>query len=83
MSSVFSGSMCLPPEQEAIRAKCFHPSGDFAPFLDLALDSSVPHRFQEIARKYPDSVTIETATENVTFRELLSSPEFRDYAAAA
>jgi amino acid adenylation domain-containing protein len=60
----------LPPEQEAIRAKCFHPSGVFTPFPDITLDYSVPHRFQEIARIYPDRVAIETSKEKITFGEL-------------
>jgi len=60
----------LPPEQEAIRTKCFHPSGVFTPFPDIALDYSVPHRFEEIVRKYPDRMAIETSTQKITFNEL-------------
>ena len=62
--------MKLPPEQESIRAKCFHPSGVFAPFSETALGYSVPHRFEEIVLKYPDRVAVETSTQQITYSEL-------------
>ena len=42
----------LPPEQEAIRAKCFHPSGTFVEFLKEEIEQSIPERFEKIVRKY-------------------------------
>lgn len=60
----------LPSEQEAIRTKCFHPSGVFTPFPELALDYSVPDRFDEVVHKYPDRIAIETVTQKITYAEL-------------
>jgi hypothetical protein len=38
-----------PPEQEAIRAKCFHPSGIFVDFAKEEIEQSIPERFEKIA----------------------------------
>jgi non-ribosomal peptide synthetase component F len=62
--------MPLPPEQEAIRARCFHPSGVFTRFSETALDYSVPRRFEEIVRKYPDRMAVETSTQKITYNDL-------------
>jgi hypothetical protein len=39
----------LPPEQEAIRAKCFHPTGTFVEFSRAEIEQSIPKRFAQIA----------------------------------
>jgi hypothetical protein len=41
----------LPPEQQAIRDKCFHPSGTFAEFPIEDLETSIPARFEKIVQK--------------------------------
>jgi hypothetical protein len=38
-----------PPEQEAMRAKCFHPTGTFVEFKKEELEQSVSQRFEKIA----------------------------------
>jgi amino acid adenylation domain-containing protein len=48
--------MKLPPEQEAIRAKCFHPSGTFVEFPIEDVETSIPARFEKIVRTYPDRI---------------------------
>lgn len=45
--------MKLPPEQEAIRAKCFHPSRQFVEFTKEQIEQSIAMRFREIAHRYP------------------------------
>ena len=40
--------MNLPPEQEAIRARCFHPSGTFVEFPIEDVETSIPARFEKI-----------------------------------
>lgn len=40
----------LPPEQEAIRAKCFHPSGTVVEFPIEDVETSIPARFEKIVR---------------------------------
>jgi len=60
----------LPREQEAIRAKCFHPSGNFVEFADTEIEQSVPERFEKIARMYPDRVAVKTKNLLLTYAEL-------------
>ena len=38
--------MRLPPEQETIRAKCFHPRGTFVEFPEEDVETSIPARFE-------------------------------------
>ena len=49
-----SNSRPLPPEQEAIQAKCFHPTGRFVEFTKDEVDQSIPGRFEQIVAKSPD-----------------------------
>jgi hypothetical protein len=35
----------LPPEQQAIRDKCFHPTGAFVEFKKEGIEQSIPERF--------------------------------------
>jgi len=37
----------LPPEQEAIRAKCVHPTGTFVEFPIEDVETSIPARFEK------------------------------------
>jgi hypothetical protein len=41
----------LPPEQEAIRAKCFHPTGKFVEFLKEEVEQSIPEQFEKMPAK--------------------------------
>jgi hypothetical protein len=60
----------LPPEQEAILNKCFHPSGRFIDFSREKFERSIPERFEKIVKLYPDNIAIETYHEKVTYAEL-------------
>jgi len=60
----------LPPEQEAIQAKCMHPSGRFVEFPKEQIEQSIPERFEKIVRQYPDRPALKTATESVTYAAL-------------
>ena len=60
----------LPPEQEAIRAKCFHPNGTFIEFKKEDIEQSIPDRFEEQVRKYPDRIAIKAGSEQLTYQEL-------------
>jgi amino acid adenylation domain-containing protein len=62
--------MELPLEQQAIRARCFHPSGRFVefPLEDLAL--SIPARFEKIAAQYPDRAAVRVSDQTLTYRNL-------------
>ena len=60
----------LPPEQEAIRAKCFHPSGTFVEFTKEEIEQSIPERFEKIAQMYPDRIAVKEIDHIVTYAEL-------------
>jgi len=60
----------LPPEQEAIREKCFHPTGQFVEFKKEEIERSIPDRFEKIVRMYPDRVAVKEADHLVTYAEL-------------
>ena len=60
----------LPPEQEAIRAKCFHPSGTFVEFKKEEIEQSIPERFEKVVGKYPDRLAVKLVDRSYTFDEL-------------
>ena len=60
----------LPPEQEAIRAKCFHPSGAFVEFTKDEIEQSIPERFEKVVLRYPDRVAVESAKHQLTYDAL-------------
>ena len=60
----------LPPEQEAIRAKCFQPSGEFEEFPKEDLEKSIPDRFEKIVKQYPDRIAVNAGSQAVTYAEL-------------
>ena len=60
----------IPPEQQAIRAKCFHSSGTFNEFAREELESSVPKRFEQIVRLYPGNIAVKTADQSLTYAQL-------------
>jgi non-ribosomal peptide synthetase component F/acyl carrier protein len=60
----------FPPEQEAIRAKCFHPSGQFEEFSYEDIEKSIPERFEKIVQRYPDRIAVRTSDQTLTYREL-------------
>jgi len=70
MSDSLERSFKLPPEQEAIRAKCFHPSGTFVEFTKEEIEQSIPERFEKIARQYPNRIAINVKDQLLTYDEL-------------
>jgi non-ribosomal peptide synthetase component F/acyl carrier protein len=63
----------LPPEQEAIRAKCFHPTGTFVEFAKEEIEQSIPERFEKIVRRYPDRIAIKMEGSALTYDSLNKS----------
>jgi amino acid adenylation domain-containing protein len=59
-----------PPEQEAIKDKCVHPTGSFVEFSKEEVEQSIPDRFEKIVRQYPDRIAVKTRDEVVTYSEL-------------
>jgi acyl-coenzyme A synthetase/AMP-(fatty) acid ligase/acyl carrier protein len=60
----------LPPEQRAIRAKCFHPSGDFVEFKKEEIEQSIPERFEKIVRVFPDHMAVKSKNQTLTYGQL-------------
>ena len=59
-----------PPEQQAIREKCYHPSGTFVEFPLEDVEASIPERFEKIVRLYPDRIAVKSMHEQLTYSEL-------------
>lgn len=60
----------LPPDQEVIRAKCFHPSGSFIRFAPAELEQAIPERFAQQVRRYPDRLAVKTKHQSLTYQAL-------------
>ena len=63
----------LPPDQQAIRAKCFHPVGTFVEFEREELNQSIPARFEKIVAQYPHRLAMKMGDRALTYRELNSA----------
>ena len=60
----------LPAEQLAIRAKCFHPTGEFIEFEIGEVEQSIPDRFEKIVRRFPNRVAVKTRNSTWTYDDL-------------
>jgi non-ribosomal peptide synthetase component F len=63
-------STIVPLEQQAIRAKCVHPTGTFNPFPAAAIEQSIPVRFEQQVRMAPDRIAVKTSRRPITYDEL-------------
>ena len=70
MSDSFKDDLKLPPEQQEIRDKCFHPSGTCVEFPKEEIEQSIPDRFEKIVSQYPNQSAINVGTQVVTYSEL-------------
>ncbi len=70
MSDSLEQGFQLPPEQQAIRDKCFHPSGTFVEFPIEEIETSITERFEKIVRMYPDRFAVAMDDERMTYEAL-------------
>jgi amino acid adenylation domain-containing protein len=70
MSDLPKMASTLPLEQQAIRAKCFHPTGTFVKFPKEDVEKSLPERFEKIVQMYPDRLAVKMGEQSVTYSEL-------------
>ena len=56
--------------QQAILARCYHPSGTFIRFEKEELERSIPSRFERQVRANPDQIAIKTRSDELTYHEL-------------
>jgi amino acid adenylation domain-containing protein len=57
----------LPPDQQCIRERCYHPTGTFIPFPQEALEQSIPERFEQLVRLYPDRLAVRNKQHALTY----------------
>lgn len=60
----------LPPEQQAIRDRCFHPTGTFIDFKKEEIEQSIPDRFEQQVRLYPHRLAVKSRNHTLTYAEL-------------
>ena len=70
MSDLFKHGFELPPQQQAIRDKCFYPSGTFVEFPKEDVDKSIPERFEKMVRMHPNRTAVKTKERQFTYDEL-------------
>ena len=70
MTAHCNTSANLPVEQRAIRSRCFHPSGTFVAFGAEEIERSIPERFEQMVRKYPERIAVKTPDQVLTYAEL-------------
>src|SRR6186713_291206 len=63
--------MKLPPEQDAIRVKCFIASGTLVEFPMEDVETSIPARFEKIVKLHPNRISVKTSDHTgPTYAEL-------------
>jgi amino acid adenylation domain-containing protein len=70
MSHHLTTRLQLAAEQEAIRAKCFHPTGTFVEFEKEEVDQSIPQRFEKIVGAFPDRIAVKSLGQALTYDAL-------------
>ena len=56
--------------QQALIAKCFHPSGNFIELKREEIEQSIPARFEQVVLKYRDRIAVKTGDRSLTYNEL-------------
>jgi amino acid adenylation domain-containing protein len=75
--------MELPLEQQAIRAKCFHPSGRVTEFPREDAEQSIPARFEKIAAQYGYRTAVKKDDQALTYQDLNQAANRLAYAILA
>ena len=66
----FSTTMVNYDPQQAIKARCFHPSGSFVEYRKEEVEQSIPDRFEKIVHQNPNQIAVKTANRTLTYDEL-------------
>ena len=70
MTDLSRRSTGLPLQQQAIRDKCFHPTGTFIEFKKEEIEQSIPDRFEEQVRLHPGHLALKAGNHRMTYDEL-------------
>lgn len=65
--------MGIPAWQQAIRDKCNHASGTFIEFRQEDIERSIPERFEQMVRMYPERLAVKTSSHQLTYEGLNSA----------
>ena len=64
------GQPSLPPYQQTLQARCFHPTGPFTAFRKEEIEQSIPERFEDQVRRHSQRLAIKTKEHELTYYEL-------------
>ena len=70
MTNLSKFATTLPPEQEAIRARCFHPTKAFVEFTKEETEQSISERFEKIVRLHPQRLALKLGDEALSYEAL-------------
>ena len=60
----------IPERQQAIRDRCYHPLGAVMAFDKEHIEQSIPARFEQVVRQYPDRLATQTKGQKLTYDAL-------------
>jgi non-ribosomal peptide synthetase component F len=60
----------LPSQQQAIYERCFHPAGTFVEFEREEIEQSIPAKFEQQVRRFPERLAIKSGAQELTYDEL-------------
>ena len=70
MSDLSRHAVEIPWQQQAIRDKCFHPTGMFIEFKKEEIEQSIPDRFEKQVGKYPERLAVKSKDDELTYAAL-------------
>jgi len=68
--SAFSNVVSLPAQQEALLARCYHPTEPFIEFGSEEIEQSIADRFEEQVQKHSQRLAVKTGESELTYDEL-------------
>jgi amino acid adenylation domain-containing protein len=70
MSQLPSPTPSALSQQQAIRARCVHPTGTFIEFAAEATEQSIPARFEQQVVQHPGRLAVKSKRQKLTYAEL-------------
>ena len=70
MIAVTTDFSAFPPSQQAIRARCYHPTGPWVEQTIEDLERSIPARFEEQVSQLAQRPAVQSPTQQLTYAEL-------------
>jgi amino acid adenylation domain-containing protein len=70
MQTLVSELTGLPPQQQALRARCFHPTGTFIEFRKEGIEQSISDCFEGQVSQHAQRLAVKTKQKEFTYDEL-------------